>query len=219
MISYSCVFSASGVVTELGPEIFNIEFLGKETGTRLQLTAATDNLWTTGRSNDLNVDMSLKAYWSNVSKISATLVVVKVEKLSGGLWKSIGVDLSPVQAEGTDLQIEQDFHIQPEEPWEAAYIMVETSLSITYLDQREVSLSPFYIPHGRLGPISIHQGSGLPVLPSIGLVPSALGLVALAGILVLIFVAVYMLGFRRRGDSKPPEYRRMECCLSWHNGC
>lgn len=197
-VSYSCIYSATGVAAEFGPETFNIDFLGKETGTRLRVTALADNSWTAGSLNDLFVNISLTTYWSNISKVSVTMVVVRVEKQTSGNWKSIGVDLSAIQAEGLNLQIERNFQVQPEEAWEAAYFMVETSLSITYSDQREVSMSPFYIPHGRLGPVSIQPGSGPPVLPFTGLVPSPFGLVAIAGILVLLIVVVYLFASKRR---------------------
>lgn len=202
-ISYSCIHSASGVVSEFGPETYNIDFLGKETGTRLEVTALADDSWTAGSLNDLFVNMSLTAYWSNISKVSVTLVAVRVEKQTGGNWKSIGVDISAVQAEGLNLPIERNFQVQPEEAWEAAYFMVETSLSITYSDQREVSLSPFYIPHGRLGPVSIQPGNNPPGLTFIGLSPSPFGLVLIAGILVLLIVVVYLFASRRRVGKSP----------------
>jgi hypothetical protein len=202
-VSYAFIYSAVALATKFGPETCNIDFLGKETGTRLQVTILTDDSWIAGSLNHLFVNMSLTAYWSNISKVSVTLVAIRVEKQTGGNWKSIGVDLSAIQIEGLNLQIERDFQVQPDEPWEAAFFMVETSLSVTYSDQREVSLSPFYIPHGRLGPVSIQPGRSPLGLPFIGMLFSPFVLVAIAGILVLLIVVVYLFVSRRRGGKSP----------------
>jgi hypothetical protein len=214
-VSYSGIRSASALATEFGPETFNIDFLGKETGTRLQVTVLTDDSWTAGNLNDVFVNISLTTYWSNISKVSVTMVTVRVEKQTGGNWKGIGVDISAVQAEGLNLQIERNFQVQPGEAWEAAYFMVETSLSITYSDQGEVSLYPFYVPHGRLGPVSIQPGSSSLGLPFIGVMFSPFGLVAIAGILVLLIVVVYLLVSKRRAGKSPDgvAWLRMRCEL------
>lgn len=214
-VSYLGIYSGAAAAAEFGPETLNIEFLGRETGARLRVTVRTDDSWTAGRLNDVFVNMSLTVYWSNVSKVSVTMVTVRVEKQTGGNWKSIGVDISGGQAEGLNLQIERSFQVQPEEAWEAAYLMVETSLSITYSDQREVSLNPFYIPHGRLGPVSIQPGGVSTVVPFFGLMLSPFGVVAAAGILVLLIVVVYLLASRRRVGKSPDgvAWLRMRCEL------
>jgi hypothetical protein len=202
-VSHSAVLSGAAVAAEFGPEAFNVEFLGEETGVSLQVAVLTDDSWKAGSLNDVFVDMTLTAYWSNVSDVSVTMVSVKVEKQTGGSWKSIGFDISAVQADGLNLQIQKSFQVEPEEAWEVAYLMVETSLSITYSDQREVSLYPFYIPHGRLGPVSIQPGNNPPGLSFTGLMFSPFGLVVIVGILALLTVVIYLLVSRRRVGKSP----------------
>jgi len=85
---------AKATENSFGPKVFRVNFFGKEMGVAEQLTLETAKEWTTRSHNKLVVDINLTAYWNNITKISTRLLVVRVEKNTGGQWKSIGVDLN-----------------------------------------------------------------------------------------------------------------------------
>jgi len=88
--------------------------------------------------------------------------------------------------------------IEPEEPVDNAWFMVEVSMTITYKDGREIIISPYYIPHGKLGPVTINPGSGPLFPPEFGILPTpAITMITLiVGVIIIALVIIKFLKHR-----------------------